>query len=321
MSTVPEISAQSELPTVQVPASVPLAPTALISLKGLERAFSKERLAGYRLSSDIDPTDGLARYLWNQALGRAITPALHALEVTLRNDIVQAANKIVPSRIAVENVAAAAVGGPVAFVPGTFPSWLDVSPTMLYQHEKKKLDRAKSELGSHHGSHTEGHLIAKLDFGFWVALCRKSYDASRADGPRLWPAGLAHAFKARPASVSKIQQIHDRLDSIRQFRNRVAHHDPIWDRDYLMEHDRIIDTLAWMSPKLATTVQALSCAPDVYATGASAYRPLAEDILGTGPGRSADPVRRVVTALRAVPEATRAVAASKMLASLQIPEE
>jgi hypothetical protein len=288
-------------------------PQALISIAGLERALSAERLQAYRLPADRDVTHGLARYIWNLALADAVAPLLHAFEVTLRNEV-RTAGKIVPARIAAANAAARA--NAPAFLSGTFPSWLDVEPTMLLANEKRKLDRAKSELGNDRRTHTEGHLIAKLDLGFWVALCRHAYADTRAEGPRLWPVGLKQAFRYRPAEITTASAIFHQFDLIREFRNRVAHHDPIWDRDYLGKHEHILVSLAWMAPKLADALRTISRSPAVFAAGPGAYRPLAEDILGTGAGSSSDPVTRVVRALRSVPEDQRPDAATAMIEAL-----
>ncbi|MBY0491021.1 MAG: hypothetical protein K2R93_14355 [Gemmatimonadaceae bacterium] len=284
---------------------------ALISIAALERALSPNRLAGYRQPGDKDLTDGLARYIWNLALADAISPVLHAFELTLRNEVVRAAAKIVPPRITAAN-SAAPVTVPV-FTPGLFPTWLDVQPTMLLDNELAKLKRAKSDLGSDRRTHTEGHLIAKLDLGFWVALLRKPYADARADGPRLWPAGLKYAFQHRPKHIKDAVDLFHAFDPIRMFRNRVAHHDPIWDRKYVFEHDRALHCLSWMNPTLAAAVTTISRAPAVFGVGPGVYRPLAEDILGAGPGTSADPIVRVVRALKALPASDREEAATAML--------
>lgn len=262
----------------------------LISLRALERALSAQRLLAYRLPADRDETDGLARYLWNLALAAALQPALHALEVTFRNEISRAAGKLTSSR---------------GYAWAHIPSWLDAVPTMLLEHEAQKVERAKELLGQDARSQTEGHLIAKLDFGFWVSLCRAPYGDARADGPRLWPRALDLAFRKRPAHVSTRSEIHHRFDAIRKYRNRVAHHEPIWDRDYPGRHEYILESLAWMSPKLADAVRAMSSAPATFNAGPDAYRPHAESLLGTGPGlaalrqralRSLDPEREAIVA-------------------------
>jgi hypothetical protein len=241
----------------------------LISLPALERAFSKQRLAAYRLASDRDETDGLARYLWNLALVNAILPALHTLEVAFRNEIARAAARATQNR---------------NFRYDRIPSWLDARPTMLMENEAAKVERAKKELGRDPRSQTEGHLIAKLDFGFWVALCRESYSDLRGEGPRIWDRALADVCKKRPASVTTRAEIFHRFDPIRRFRNRVAHHEPIWDRNYLAEHEYILESLAWMHPKLAGAVRRMSRAEQTFRAGMEVYRPHAETLLGTGAG-------------------------------------
>lgn len=244
----------------------------LISLPALERALSAERLAAYRHPADRDETDGVARYLWNLALANALQPALHALEITFRNDIARAATKLTKKR---------------DYKVIGIPSWLDADPTMLLEHEAEKVARAKRELGPNPTSQTEGHLIAKLDFGFWVALCRDAYSDVRGEGPRLWPRALDLAFSKRPQSVTTRAEIFHRFDHIRKYRNRVAHHEPIWDRTYLREHEYILESLRWMHPKLADAIREISPAAPTFQAGPAAYRPHAETLLGTGPGLDA----------------------------------
>jgi hypothetical protein len=241
----------------------------LISLPALERALSPERLAAYRHQDDRDETDGVARYLWNMALANALQPVLHALEITFRNHIARAAAKLTKKR---------------DYKVVSIPSWLHANPTMLLEHEAEKIKRAKRELGPSPTSQTEGHLIAKLDFGFWVALCRDAYSDVRGEGPRLWPRALDLAFSKRPKSVTTRAEIFHRFDHIRKYRNRVAHHEPIWDRTYLDEHEYILESLGWMHPKLADAIREISPAGPTLQAGPAAYRPHAETLLGTGPG-------------------------------------
>jgi hypothetical protein len=274
----------------------------MISLAAIERALSPERVAAYRLAGDRDETDGIARYLWNMALGNAIQPALQTLEISFRNEIARAAARITAGR---------------AYTVDRIPSWLDAQPTMLLPNEHEKVERAKAELGRDPRSQTEGHLIAKLDFGFWVALCRESYSDLRGEGPRLWDRALSMTFRKRPGDVTTRAQIFHQFNRIRVFRNRVAHHEPIWDRQYLNQHAYILESLGWMHPKLADALRATSPAEATFRTGFTAYRPHAETLLGTGPGigellsakfDKLDPSRRVlvgdpVQALACNPEA------------------
>jgi hypothetical protein len=238
----------------------------LVSYAALERVLSPERLSAYADPDDSSECDTLARYIWDVALAAAIQPALHALEIAFRNDLARAARKLTATR---------------GFRVADIPSWLDAAPTMLMEHEHQKVLNAKERLGTDPRRWTESRLIAKLDFGFWVALCRDSYSDSRGAGPRLWPRALDLAFQRRPRSVTTRAQVFHQFDRIRKFRNRVAHHEPIWDRDYLAQHQYIVESLGWVSPKVAYALRQTSPAPAVFEAGPPAYMSYAYELLGT----------------------------------------
>jgi hypothetical protein len=242
----------------------------LLTIGAVQRALSEPRLRGYG-DPTADPVATVAKYLWNLSLASAIRPALHILEVTLRNELYGVSKRILKL-------------DKRAYEHQGIDTWLDADPTWLEKHEKDKVDRAKTKLGSDAGSQTEGHLIAKLDLGFWTALCRHPYSDWRAAGPRLWPRALHLAFRSRPPEVATRRDVHDRLDGIREFRNRVAHQEPIWDRNYLLHHERIVETIGWMNPSVAEAVRVTSPAPAAFRGGPEHLRPFAESLVGTGPG-------------------------------------
>ena len=60
----------------------------------LSRAISEERLSPYRHRNTAGSSLKIfASYVWNIALCESIYPTLHVFEVTLRNNINEAANK------------------------------------------------------------------------------------------------------------------------------------------------------------------------------------------------------------------------------------
>jgi len=109
----------------------------ILSIGALRRALSEERLSAYSTSSDSDALDAAARYVWNGALATAMVPALHALEVTLRNNIFAASLKIVDEQ---------------ALRFGEVPCWLDAEPSLLYKKSKRTSNKPRSYLGR-----AEGH--------------------------------------------------------------------------------------------------------------------------------------------------------------------
>lgn len=275
----------------------------MISTAGLERVLSPERFGAYREAADGSEIGGLACYLWNLGLANALQYPLNVLEVGLRNEINRAAVKLIQK-------------DGRQFAHRRIPSWLDADPPMLMASEQEKVERAKKILGTDPHSQTEGHLIAKLDFGFWVALCRHSYADTTSEGPRLWPRALDLAFRTRPAGVTTESQIYHRFDPIRLYRNRVAHHEPIWDHDYLKQHAYIIESVSWMSPRMADVLDRFSQAPNVYNAGHHPYIPWAKAILGAESGSALLNPHTVLT----LPEEQCAAVGSLVHALLRAPE-
>lgn len=237
----------------------------LIPLPDLLSALSPERLGAYSLARDHDSTDALARYLWNGALCIAVHPALHALEVTLRNNLFRASEAAVDT---------------TGRIVGTFRCWLDAKPSFLFQHEQESVDEAISRISPNPRFHSPGRLVAKLGFGFWTALCRAPYDHSRPDGPRLWPRILPDVFPHMPKRIRTREDASTRMDSIREFRNRIAHHEPIWDRDLLNRYEDVVEAISWMYPNMAKAVRVCGDVGPIYYAGARKFRPLAERLLG-----------------------------------------
>lgn len=70
-------------------------------------------------------------------------------------------------------------------------------------------------------------IVAGLTFGFWVQLCTRYYD-DPVTNTKLWPRAIPIAFpNARGAHATRAS-IHKRFNFIKDFRNRVGHHEPLW---------------------------------------------------------------------------------------------
>lgn len=245
----------------------------IITLAGLHRALSEQRLESYKHDSDQDEVDRVARYLWNMALSGTLHSTLHVFEITLRNAVFNTSVKLVDTS--------------TLHMPD-IPCWLDAqNSTLLYANEVAEVRRAKTYLSTDPKRRTPGHLVAKLTFGFWVQLTARVYNELRADGPRLWPRGLPSVFpfKWPPGSKKSVpdhgdrEMIFDRLHEVRELRNRVAHHEPIWDLDLANQYARMLEILGWMSSRMYDVVTALDTFPTVLAGGPGVHRAQAERLL------------------------------------------
>jgi hypothetical protein len=194
----------------------------LINETEIFNSISRERLESYRLMS-TDTIEDLARfYLQNIQLAEALYPALALLEITLRNRLSNAIEKNIK------------------------PDWLikEVNTqSILFQDEHelllnsyKKLIRPIYKQGQPIVRPlTKGKLIAELNFGFWVNLCESKYN------PAIWmkkPIIFDEVFPYYDSFVAKknpnakrhkrINKVAQKLRPILKLRNRVFHHEPIF---------------------------------------------------------------------------------------------
>ena len=97
-------------------------------------------------------------------------------------------------------------------------------------------------------------VVAATSFGLWVGLT----DAGRPRDPlwsyetTLWQLRIVHAFPGL-AGVRR-KQLHRRLDDVRRFRNRLAHHEPIHTAPLEQIRDDIIAIAGFVAPDAAALI-------------------------------------------------------------------
>jgi hypothetical protein len=91
-----------------------------------------------------------------------------------------------------------------------------------------------------------GAVVSESVFGFWTALFGVHYNQT------IWFAHDRELFPFATTQQRHIQQIRTDLKMIRDLRNRIAHHEPIWqDKDLLVKYQSIMRLLEWMNPQVA----------------------------------------------------------------------
>ena len=236
----------------------------MLPIGSLRSALSAERLSAYALPEDTDEVDSVARYLWNLALCSALQPALHTLEITVRNRLFNISRRIVDeTKLSFDRV----------------PCWLDARPSLLADRERQAVEKAKATIARRRSPMTEGRLVSVLGFGFWVSLCRAPYEQGRTGGPRLWPELANRGFPHLPKPMRTRSQIFHALDPLRDLRNRASHHEAVWDRKLNRSHREILETIAWINRDLAATLQEHSPLPAVLDRGVAGFRAQAEAII------------------------------------------
>lgn len=199
------------------------------TIRALCATMSEERFATYLKMAKGDRRRALQLYAQNAALGSAFHGPLQALEVTLRNAV---------------HDAMTVTGG---------VRWFE-SP-QLDQPQQDAVTKAKGKLDNGMAPHDPGRIVAELSFGFWVALFARRYDES------LWRTALHRCFDPTPPR----RPLHDQLNRLLALRNRIAHHEPILQRNLRGYHDAILWVLGMLSPEMEHWVKHHSRVLDVLA--------------------------------------------------------
>ncbi|MCO5969374.1 hypothetical protein [Actinoallomurus soli] len=102
-------------------------------------------------------------------------------------------------------------------------------------------------------------VVAKLPFGFWIALFGRSHEHV------LWYRGLRSAVPGY--RLRRRDPLHRELDLLRTLRNRVAHHQPIYHRHLEADHESALRVLGYLGGGLENMVAKHSRVPGLLARG------------------------------------------------------
>jgi hypothetical protein len=197
--------------------------------KRFRQACSLDRFAPYKVGrSEID---ALTLYMWNIALSEAFYPSLQNLEVGLRNRI---------------NTAITVSYGGNAY-------WFDDPSIVIEETAKDDVENAKDKIEDRQETITPFRVVSELNFGFWTRLLGSKYDVA------IWrrPNVMQSAFPYMPTAILNRERVRQQFSPIKQFRNRVFHHETIWNLDLETQHKDIYTALGWLDPRLVTATKIL----------------------------------------------------------------
>jgi len=163
----------------------------------------------------------LQLYTWNAALGSAFLAPIGAVEVALRN--------------AISDALCGAFRAPWY----DDPAFLAIDPAVF----TPALARAKRHVVSAGQVVGLPAMISQLTFGFWVMLLRPAY--ARSIWPIVRPAFVRYTRRRRAA---------DAFEPLVAFRNRVAHHRLIYDREPRAMWERLRTGARLLSPNLESWI-------------------------------------------------------------------
>ncbi len=211
----------------------------------IAQRLTMDRLRSYLVATNGDLPSAIALYDWNAQVGGALHEDIGRLEVVFRNAIDEAL---------------------VAY--GTTQRW----PTVWYRrrqlfpggkHGARALDDIKVARvrATRRGvPEVHGKVVAELSFGFWRFLCTKPYLTS------LWVPTVADAFPNHPdhGDPRAVRQaVDDRIQRVHFLRNRVAHHEPVHQRNLKRDLNSIAELAGWISTDARDWIVGVSRAVDV----------------------------------------------------------
>ena len=164
-----------------------------------EKAFSKARLNNYLNACGGDPVAALTLYRYNIILCQKFYGVLNIFEVVFRNAI----NRHFIAQF-------------------SDPDWIRhqlVSGGMLETHPQKAVvDKIITNLDNA-AQYTNDRVVSSVSFGFWTYLFTK--EPFRRGGKK-----LLKIFTAKTPGLGQ-RAVYNELQTIKAFRNRIAHHEPI----------------------------------------------------------------------------------------------
>ena len=198
------------------------------------KSLSCERFSTYLDSADGNQAIALRDYAWNTAISAAFYGPLQCLEIALRN----------------------AMHRELSIKYGS--AWFDNCDVGLNFDARRTIEEEKARARHPNGGMIEvPKVVAGLSFGFWVSLIG-SGNRFDSDGKArydyeetLWRPALHLAF---PAYLTR-KKAHNPLNYLRKFRNRIAHHEPIFKRHLSRDHERILEVTEWISPETAAWIR------------------------------------------------------------------
>lgn len=210
------------------------------TLPSIEAALQRERVERYMPVAFGDDAMAFRFYLWNCALCEAFFISLHFAEIVCRN----AMNRALMSR--------------------SGPQWYDNATLQMLLQDRFRVELAEAvrkERQQHGGSLTSHHVVSALTFGFWEHLATKRFERF------LWARGIHSAFPGAPANKT-YSDLHDLIESVRRWRNRIAHHRAVFDKGPMRKHQDALQLIKWACGYTGAWVASVSKVP-----GAIALRP------------------------------------------------
>ncbi|MBU2341470.1 MAG: hypothetical protein KKE77_09550 [Alphaproteobacteria bacterium] len=193
----------------------------------LPAVISGPRFATYLQARGGHVEDALALYVWNAEVSAAFMVPIHLCEVAIRNAAAEAIE---------------AVHGP------TWP-WVNGFVRSLPRPRRPFDYDPQTNLRQVAGRQpTVGKVVSEVNFAFWEKVFTTGQDE------RMWNPHFRTVLPGAPGALSVAQarsKVFSDLVTIRKFRNRIAHHEPIFARTLRDDYAVMRELIEWRRPDAA----------------------------------------------------------------------
>jgi hypothetical protein len=193
-------------------------------------------LSGWRRTAQPGGGDlaaAIALYEWNAQVSAALGETLGHLEVLLRNAIHDELTAWSVRRFA-------------------DPRWYLNPGGFLFAEERADVAKARARAVRDGRHETPGRIVAELNLGFWRFLLSRRYDR-----------GLWHPCLHRTFPRQRRKAVYDAVRTLHDARNRMAHHEPMFNRPVSDLRRTAIQVADWICPVTRSWIETRCRVPEL----------------------------------------------------------
>jgi hypothetical protein len=206
----------------------------------IELALQPERVACYMAAGGKRKEGAFSVYLWNCSIGEAFYIPLHFCEVACRNGV----HRALIARL-----------GEKWYSDSLLTSLMDErfarELKAAIEGERKKLADEARRQRREQAEFTCHHVVSAVTFGFWEHLTTKRF------ARLLWAKGIRVSFPHAPKDKT-YEDLQRLIESVRRWRNRIFHHEPLFDKSPSRKHQDAMELLSWTCCDTSAWVRSVS---------------------------------------------------------------
>ena len=202
--------------------------------------ITRRRFDEYLVAANHDAGSAGSLYEWNVAVSGAFFELICHVEVALRN----AVDEVLRPLEVVDSARVESRAG-----------WWFASATFLTEKDLTFYENACRHLGKRLKTSSRDKVLASMTFGLWEAVFGPSHE-------QLFRRHLVYAFPNRGAGFQR-ETVQTNVLALKNLRNRIAHHQAIFDFPLEERYEQAMELLRWISPALETWVSGQCRVPDL----------------------------------------------------------